>query len=378
MALSTFTANDLISLTASGSPDRQSGVRVNVGAAHEPRFVSDSMLAADLANGTYGWVQQRSYFTRTGWQEAVQFTRTAVGPLRYHYDGGRKSALYSTGTDVAVGLVWDANWEEFDIAVAGKSEATVQRIMSGFARLFPSPPPPPPAPPRPDNVIPVAFWMQDVRTREAYSRRRDITVHKWSEVQANYPKQVRDQAGPLVKMGAPTTEGSGKLLLLHGPPGCGKSRFILTLLSEWRDWCAASVVTDSDRFFGDATYLNSIVFGANGMRDWLLLVVEDGDDYLNVDARSSKGQAIARLLNIGDGIVGQGINLLTLLTTNVPMDQLNPAIVRPGRALANIHFGPFTAAEASQWCAERGKVTDFEEDDVTLAEMYARLRGSDS
>lgn len=365
------TADALIgALTASAATARDPAA-VRVSAAHNPRSVPDSLLAVELANGTFTQVLARGYRSNTGWDAVPQFVRRAVGELAYHYDGGRECALYASNQQLAVTVVLDYGYE---VTVAGTDPAAVERLMGGFAELLPYPPPPPPLPPRPDNVIPVAFWMQDPISREAYQRRRDITVHRWSDVQANYPATVRDEAGPLVTMGAPTTEGSGKLILLHGPPGTGKTRFILTLLSEWRDWCTASVVTDSDRFFGDATYLNSIVFGAAHLNDWLLLVVEDGDDYLNVGARETKGQSIARLLNIGDGIVGQGINLLTLLTTNVPMAQLNPAIVRPGRALANIHFGPFTATEATAWCEEHGRAVGFDHDDVTLAEMYAAIR----
>ncbi|MBV9485799.1 MAG: hypothetical protein JO246_07040, partial [Frankiaceae bacterium] len=38
---------------------------------------------------------------------------------------------------------------------------------------------------------------------------------------------------------------------------------------------------------------------------------------------------------------------LFLLTTNQPIASINPAIVRPGRCLANLEFGPLSAAEAA-------------------------------
>ncbi len=174
------------------------------------------------------------------------------------------------------------------------------------------------------------------------------------------------------------TAAGGKLILLHGPPGTGKTRLLLSLMSEWRDWCSASVVTDTDRFFGDPTYLNSLVFNAEGARDWMMLILEDADEFIAVSARDNKGQAISRLLNLADGIVGQGLNLLIVMTTNVDVNELNPAIVRPGRCLANVNVGPFPHAEANAWMVDHdaSHTFDAETDPPTLAQMYHVLSTS--
>lgn len=67
---------------------------------------------------------------------------------------------------------------------------------------------------------------------------------------------------------------------------------------------------------------------------WQLLVAEDSDEFLRVSARRESGAALGRLLNLSDGILGQGSNTLILLTTNERLDRLHPALIRPGRCLA--------------------------------------------
>jgi ATP-dependent 26S proteasome regulatory subunit len=69
-----------------------------------------------------------------------------------------------------------------------------------------------------------------------------------------------------------------------------------------------------------------------------LIVAEDSDEFLRLSARREAGAALGRLLNLTDGILGQGSNTLILLTTNELLENLHPALIRPGRCLAQIEF----------------------------------------
>ncbi|MCV7041351.1 hypothetical protein [Mycolicibacterium moriokaense] len=85
---------------------------------------------------------------------------------------------------------------------------------------------------------------------------------------------------------------------------------------------------------------------------WQLLVAEDSDEFLRVSARRESGAALGRLLNLSDGILGQGSNTLILLTTNERLDRLHPALIRPGRCLAQVEFTKFSPSEADAWLAD--------------------------
>jgi hypothetical protein len=104
---------------------------------------------------------------------------------------------------------------------------------------------------------------------------------------------------------------------------------------------------------------------------WKLLVVEDADELIRADARKEAGASLGRLLNLTDGILGHGLRVLLLITTNEAMRALHPAVVRPGRCLADVQFRPFSQREANEWL---DGVTTAHPDHVTLAELY-RLRG---
>lgn len=99
---------------------------------------------------------------------------------------------------------------------------------------------------------------------------------------------------------------------------------------------------------------------------WRLVVAEDSDEYLRASARRDAGAALGRLLNLADGILGQGMNVLLLLTTNEETSRLHPALVRPGRCLAAVEFPPFDPTQASAWL---GKAVD---QSMTLAELLER------
>src|SRR5262249_54402747 len=86
------------------------------------------------------------------------------------------------------------------------------------------------------------------------------------------------------------------------------------------------------------------------------------------------GQGLSRLLNVVDGLIGQGLRILVLVTTNEPFGALNEAVSRPGRCAAVVEFTAFDAAEADAWLARAGAAPAGQT--ATLAQLYAHIAGA--
>ena len=98
-----------------------------------------------------------------------------------------------------------------------------------------------------------------------------------------------------------------------------------------------------------------------------LVVAEDSDEFLRASARRDAGASLGRLLNVTDDVLGQGFDVVVLLTTNEEIGRLHPALVRPGRCLAAVQFTEFAPGEAATWLgpAVRAPATP-----ATLAELF--------
>ena len=78
-------------------------------------------------------------------------------------------------------------------------------------------------------------------------------------------------------------------------------------------------------------------------------MLEDCDELITSTAKDRSGQGLARLLNLTDGLLGQGLSLLVAITTNEPLTSLHAAIARAGRCIAEIEVGLLGEAEARAW-----------------------------
>jgi hypothetical protein len=105
-------------------------------------------------------------------------------------------------------------------------------------------------------------------------------------------------------------------------------------------------------------------------------VLEDTGELLQPDAKAVIGQGLSRFLNVVDGLIGQGLRVLVLVTTNEEIRKLHPAVARPGRSAANVRFDPHTAEEATAWLAAHGAAET--SSPASIAELYARLEGRDA
>jgi hypothetical protein len=290
-----------------------------------------------------------------------------------------------------------------NVAVAAETDDLARSLLERLRELLPAPDP------SGAQEVTVTFWTYGPHGPQPAWR--TISVPAWADIEANYGAATHGALARLMTDFQPAH--GGQLVLWHGDVGTGKTFALRALAWEWRDWCDLHYIVDPDSFFGQhADYLLHVILqqeweaqfanwqAAPGVavgaseaaivnepseeseprrKPWRLLVLEDTGELLQPDAKAVIGQGLSRFLNLADGLIGQGLRVLVLVTTNEEIRKLHPAVARPGRSAANVLFAPLARDEAGAWLAAHGvEAGEAKPSTATIAELYARLEGLDT
>lgn len=151
--------------------------------------------------------------------------------------------------------------------------------------------------------------------------------------------------------------------LFYGPTGTGKSSYIRHLISCIKN---RKVIIASPNMINDLSSPQFIPFMLDNPNS--LLIVEEAENIIRTREAGSN-PAISNLLNIGDGLLGDSLNMQIICSFNTEKDKIDTALLRKGR-LNNDHYFDKLSIEDAQRVLDTNNIEYTAKDEMTLAEIF--------
>lgn len=196
-------------------------------------------------------------------------------------------------------------------------------------------------------------------------------------VKDNYPEEVSIKYDKMLQE-LTSKNPIGRLFILEGKPGTGKSYMIRALISDikkaWHVFIPSSMVEG----LSEPGLMGVIMSAFGNMQDDkklpIIMIVEDADS--SIEKRNGSNlNRLSTLLNLADGLLGELADIRVIATTNADIKEIDEALTRPGRLGEKIHFPPLKRDHAKEvYKRLTGKEMSAKDPEYTLAEIYRLVR----
>lgn len=154
----------------------------------------------------------------------------------------------------------------------------------------------------------------------------------------------------------------------------GKTHYIRYLIEEIRDKKLIYVPPDMAKDISKPEFLSFLLLRANG-----ILIIEDAENIIR-DRNSTTidtSQVVANLLNLSDGLLGDAMHMQIIATFNCGLTNIDKALLRKGRLIAEYEFGKLSVDNAKQLSDRLGFGMEHISSPMTLAEIYNQNKEED-
>jgi len=154
-------------------------------------------------------------------------------------------------------------------------------------------------------------------------------------------------------------ESKSNILILKGPPGTGKTTFIKGLLHFSKS--NAVFVQDEGLLSKDALFVDFFESSTK------FLICEDADAFLT--PRCKGNQFVHKFLNVAEGLISNKDKKIILTTNLSSINDMDQALVRPGRCFDILEFPELNRKEAEILAKKFELDLDFSDKNFTMAEV---------
>lgn len=295
----------------------------------------------------------------------IEVTKTR--PLRIYTSAGSDDGIHTLGSlDAMANCHFSSQGKYVNIRMATSDRELLDRAKAFFK----------------EHVLPNDTESGTVFTLA--KKQGDYEVHRMGTAgipleRGNYNDEVLEAYDYAVSELA-TDSPAGRLTILSGSPGTGKTYLVRALLRESKETTFVLISPHLVKDLGDPEILPCLTSLKDEVSGPLMLVLEDADQCL-APREAGNMSTVQAVLNLGDGILGSLLDMRILATTNAKTNDFDPAVRRPGRLSRHTEVGllqPQTANHVvERLLGEPLEAAHVFRNPASLAEAYsaARKRG---